>query len=131
MAKLQMSTQKRYSVLLRRFLGWLCLLRLLRWNAELWDVKVALYVEHTFDRGLSIADMLKLPSALTWAVPRLGGLVRRVLPITYATLQGWQKLTPAATRAPLPRMVLMAIAEQLVVAHKTAEALCCVLMFVS
>lgn len=74
-------------------------------------MKVAEYVEHAFDRGLSIADMLKLPSALVWADARLGGPVRRVLPITYATSQGWQKLAPAATRAPLPRMALMAIAK--------------------
>lgn len=38
---------------------------------------------------------------------------------------------PPTSRTPLPRIVLMAIAEQLVLAHKTAEALCCIMMFES
>lgn len=64
LAKGQMSTQKRCAMLLRRLRGWLCPLRLPRWSAEHWDVQVSRFLEHAFDSGLALGDLLKLPSAL-------------------------------------------------------------------
>lgn len=75
-SKVRDMTQVKYSALLLRLLGWLHLSWLPKWSPSQWDEALVQYIENAFDRGLSIADMLKLPSALIWAVPALGGCER-------------------------------------------------------
>lgn len=102
LSKVREATQVKYTSLLNRLLGWRHLARLPSWPAARWDEALTQYLEFAFDRGQSIGDTMKPPSALIWAVPRLGGPVRRILPSAHATLQGWQRLVPPTSRPRLP-----------------------------
>ena len=55
-----------------------------------------------------------MPAALQWCDPWLGRDGSAKLPATCQSLRGWEVLTPALTRLPLPEELVSAIARELV-----------------
>ncbi len=126
-------TRCRYAAALRMLLASLRMAAMPRvpWPRCQWDNVITDYLEESFDLGWPRSRVACLPPALLWARPELGAPVRKVLPSSAAALAGWQKLQPPASRPPLPRAVMMALAEELFKGSKPAMGLCLVLLFES
>jgi hypothetical protein len=99
-------------------------LELPAWNAQTWDPVLVDYLESRYDLGRAKEACTRTVYALLWGDPSVGSHVRSSLPRTHALLQGWQKLEPSQSRPPLPRVVALAIATQMVKNGKGMHGLC-------
>lgn len=81
----------------------------------------------TFHRGLARCPFRTHLFGTMAGRPRKEGAVHAAF--VHATLAVWQRLAPPRRRPPLLRVALVTIAENLVVNHKAADALCCILIF--
>ncbi len=122
-------TQITYLAILERLVEYLQYRTLPQFSAAAWDPILVDFIERRYDQQESREATVRVLYALLWASPHLGGVVRSCFPQAWASVQGWTRLSPPATRPPLPQQAAHATASKLLGFSQERAALGCVVRF--
>ena len=131
MNRVRPATQHCYFDALIQLLGLVNRKVLPTWTQEEWDDELPDLLAGLYARGAAQEAGTRIVMSLLWARPQLGRPLRAALPSTSAALAGWRRLQPTQSRAPLPRLVMWAIADRMLGCGHALEALAIVTLFES
>jgi integrase len=111
--RIKPSTQVLYLEAVRSLLTYLLLRTVPSWDPETWGDIMVDFVESRYEKGQHFSVASRALAALMWIQPslRLQGKAR--LPAARSALEGWRKAHPGTSRPPIPRVIAMAVAVQL------------------
>ena len=103
------ATQKKYLAAVDLFLSRHMLKKLPAWDNHTWDCALQEHLDYLFDKGHGRADANAILAAVLWLQPGMGKKTKEVLPLSAASLAGWNRLEPGFMRSPLPYPVVLAM----------------------
>ena len=101
------------------------------YGAAALEVILAGFIRECCDRGLHATLANQVVAVVGWASPSIVRLVSAARPMTSQSLAGWQWIVPGTSRPPMPRMVAVALAADMVSRNLGLLGLILVVLFVT
>ena len=102
-----------------------------RWPASVMDLALAAHFEYLYEVGHHHGIASSTLCGAVWLSPHLAGTCRAIFPAADKSARGWKKQQPSAHRPPIPKIVALSIAHELVLMNRLECALLVWLLFES